>query len=55
MSSASMPERGWTSLPSGHGDAVLTDSEGEQIDEKVRPAAYHIIAGTEATYCHRLA
>jgi L-lactate dehydrogenase len=34
----------------GHGDAVLTDSERRQIDEKVRHAAYHIIAGKGATY-----
>ena len=34
----------------GHGDAVLTDSERQQIDEKVRHAAYHIIAGKGATY-----
>ncbi|MBV8482224.1 MAG: L-lactate dehydrogenase [Verrucomicrobia bacterium] len=34
----------------GHGDAVLTDSERQQIDEKVRHAAYHIIAGKGSTY-----
>jgi L-lactate dehydrogenase len=33
-----------------HGDAVLTDAEKRQIDEQVRLAAYHIIAGKGATY-----
>ena len=33
-----------------HGDAVLTDAEKRQIDEQVRCAAYHIIAGKGATY-----
>jgi L-lactate dehydrogenase len=33
-----------------HGDAVLTEAEKQQIDEQVRRAAYHIIAGKGATY-----
>jgi L-lactate dehydrogenase len=33
-----------------HGDPVLTDAEKQQIDEQVRRAAYHIIAGKGATY-----
>jgi L-lactate dehydrogenase len=33
-----------------HGDLVLTDPEKQQIDEKVRRAADHIIAGKGATY-----
>ena len=33
-----------------HGDALLTDMERRQIDEKVRRAAYEIIAGKGATY-----
>jgi L-lactate dehydrogenase len=33
-----------------HGDAPLADSERQQIDEKVRRAAYEIIAGKGATY-----
>jgi L-lactate dehydrogenase len=32
------------------GEAVLTDAEKQQIDEQVRCAAYHIIAGKGATY-----
>jgi L-lactate dehydrogenase len=33
-----------------HGDAPLADSEKRRIDEKVRRAAYEIIAGKGATY-----
>jgi len=33
-----------------HGDALLTDAEKARIDEQVRRAAYHIIAGKGATY-----
>ena len=33
-----------------HGDPLLTDAEKRQIDEQVRGAAYHIIAGKGATY-----
>jgi L-lactate dehydrogenase len=33
-----------------HGDPVLTDDEKRQIEEQVRRAAYHIIAGKGATY-----
>jgi L-lactate dehydrogenase len=33
-----------------HGDAALTDSEKKEIDQKVRCAAYEIIAGKGATY-----
>jgi L-lactate dehydrogenase len=33
-----------------HGDARLTDAERREIDEKVRRAAYEIIAGKGATY-----
>lgn len=35
---------------SRRGEAVLTDAEKQQIDEQVRRAAYHIIAGKGATY-----
>jgi L-lactate dehydrogenase len=37
-------------FPVRHGDAALTDAEKRQIDEQVRRAAYHIIAGKGATY-----
>jgi L-lactate dehydrogenase len=33
-----------------HGDPVLTDLEKQEIDDKVRRAAYQIIAGKDATY-----
>jgi L-lactate dehydrogenase len=33
-----------------HGDAPLTEADKQQIDEQVRRAAYHIIAGKGATY-----
>jgi L-lactate dehydrogenase len=33
-----------------HGDAPLTDAEQQDIDQKVRRAAYEIIAGKGATY-----
>ena len=35
---------------SKRGEAILTDGEKQQIDEQVRRAAYHIIAGKGATY-----
>jgi L-lactate dehydrogenase len=33
-----------------HGDPVLPEAEKREIDEQVRHAAYHIIAGKGATY-----